>query len=425
MTEPFDIKDGVPNLWDSDSIRPSTDTVLSPTGPAPVLKFKYNASGIYVYVKVESNTAAAIGCPTGLWKPPAPMNGFLNTAAGTAFNTSNNGQWTFTAGSGGDFLQNTVVPAHKKSLGLPNSFCRAWGWSPDQKFFAYAFGPTTGNAKAWRVAVFALDDAMRADGTRIVPTTNDYLGFSLYIPTVTFSAAFSEKNFGWVGSSGFFGTGLDTAGNDFRVVLSLRTAAMTPVEDSGAVGSGWLHVASPCGGQLACLPKVPLGGTPIGAKWISTVEPPGVVFAHILGASVTVKTDGMNPSVTTDAHTAKGVTFNPGSGGPTKIDDPDDTEKLGGLTVKVDRIQASTWLLNQYVQPVGLSVAPELTAVGQTAWVQIPPPANWSNNSDDHWCIVAQAYDPAHGVPRLWPDTGPVFPTDKDRCAQRNVTIEN
>ena len=423
MTEPFEIADGAVYVWDSASIAPSIESAPSPTGPTPLLTINPNASNVYVYVKVDSKSSTSIGCPIDVWKPPSAMNGFLGSTTATGSGSSPNGEWTFTAAPSGDVLQNNVDTTVKKNFGFPLSGCRSWGWSLDGKFFAYAFGPTAGNTKAWRIVMVALDDARRFDGGRIVSASR-YSVFATYSPpsTVTFANAFTINSFGWVGSSGFFAQSADTTGQIFRVVLCPRMPTMAAAVDSGAVGSGWLYAASPCGRQLACLPKVPSGATAIGVTWISTVEGK-VVLAKILGTSQTVKADGMTPSVTTLAHTAKGVSFNPGAGAPILIDDPDGTAAAGGLTVQVDRIQASTWLVNQNIHAIGVAAGPEIKP-GQSAWVQIPPPANWFNDSDQHWCVVAQAYDTPSGVPRLWPETGPVFPTGNDRCAQRNVTLK-
>jgi hypothetical protein len=419
MADPFDIADGVPNIWDSQSIVPSIEVAPSPTGPTPLPTIDPSASNVYVYVRVDSKTNVKIGCPIEQWKPPKPLTGFLQGGAGSG----SNGDWTFSASASGDVLANTVDTTVKVNFGFPLSGCRCWGWSPDGKFFAYVFGPTTGNKNDWRVTILALDDARRFDGTTIVPTPLRVKSLTTYAPasTIKYTSQFTLANFGWVGSSGFFATGIDTAGEITRTVLCLRTSAVIAVEDPVPTTTSWLYQASPCGSQLACLPE----STPtnkIAIKWISTVDA-ALVSAYVSGVSTTVKTDGAGPQIETIKHTRLGVSVSPGTGTPTFIDDPDETATLGGLTVKVDRIQASTWLGTQNVRAIGVAAGPEIAAFS-SAWVQVPPPPNWINDNDQHWCLVAQAYDVGLGLKRLWPDTVAVFPTDKERCAQRNIIIK-
>jgi hypothetical protein len=83
---------------------------------------------------------------------------------------------------------------------------------------------------------------------------------------------------------------------------------------------------------------------------------------------------------------------------------------------------------NLGVLPVGTAALGVLRQ-GQSAWVQVPNTnaSGWANQSERHWCLLAQAYT-ADGttIPRSWngqASNPPPFPVTLQNSAQRNIEI--
>jgi hypothetical protein len=142
---------------------------------------------------------------------------------------------------------------------------------------------------------------------------------------------------------------------------------------------------------------------------------------------ISISSTGASVSLTTTAHTAKGVTVNTGNGTTVAVDDPDCASVGGGVTVRVDRVKASTLpSANLGVVAVGSADISQLL-IGKSAWVQVPNTAGWANQSEPHWCLLAQAYtSDGTTVPRAWNGqmtAPPAFPVANENCAQRNIEI--
>jgi hypothetical protein len=414
------IQHGAP-IWASPAIVPSRDTVVSPTIGPTLAAITVTSTGIFVYVKVDNTGDQDVGCPTGLWAAPVALSGFL--ASGTASPAAVGG-FRFTAAAGGDTLRNEASGA-VVTLGNPASGRRAWGWSsPGNHFFAYAYGPSASGTD-WRLKVFALNGATRIDGGAIAPGTK-VLEYPASMATpIQYSAPWTANNFRWIQGEAILCFGTPASGTGIsRAVACFRTAAGTTYPELVPAGLTWLYRASPCGSRIAFMAQV----TPPATRAITFVstETGAVTSARINNVATPVSTDGQTPTITTNAHTARGVAINPGSGATIFVDDPDGTAATRGLEVRVDRVKASTLpSANLGVLPVG-SAAGGPIPPGGFAWVQVPNTTGWSNQGETHWCLLAQAYSVSTAIPQPWHGdvaSPPPFPANLPNCAQRNIHI--
>lgn len=410
----IEIPDGVPYIWDSQSIRPSTSTSPWPTSPPTVATIHYNSTDIYVYVEVvnTSNPAEIVGCPVGPWNPPPPLSGFVGVSL-TDVTATNNG-WLFTAPvNGADTLVKGGVGAF--TFANPPSRDRAWGWSPDGRFFAYVFGPTAGDNKSCVMRVYALDGATRFDGSALTPGTK-LVEYPL-TGTMKLAADFDNATFHWVGSNGLIAIGaLASGGSLLRALASFRNATPGTYPHLAVATPNVQHLVSPCGSTIAYV-------EPSGARvtWVSTVTG-GLRESQVDTGDMPVDTSGPSPSIETIKHTARGVEVR-GSGAPFLVDDPDHTADFNGLDVIVHRMNLGTVLAGAAAITVGRAGGPRIAA-GASAWIQIPKPNNWANNGTEHWCLVAQAYQLSLGITQAWSGTGWADLT-VGRVAQRNIEISN
>jgi hypothetical protein len=431
----IEIADGSP-IWLSPSIIPSRDlsatTVSGPVWATPA----QGSTDVFVYVKVENATADEVGssCPIGQWSEPvAPLTQLATT--GIEKTDSKHG-YTFSALAAGDkIVRDTPLVAGGSlpgvSFGFPASGRRVWGWSQDGHFFAYAYGPIAGDVQSWRLKVVTLDGAVRADGTPLtLLTVLDHP--ALADPPIRYDHTFILADFNWIGSEGLFTRGTVPApptgtAHIVRVVACFK-AAPTPraVETQVTAGGQWRYRASPCGSQIAYMEESPASAQEI--VWVST-RTGSTTQSRDRNIARPVQTDGATPTITTLAHTSRGVVVQTGSAGPIKIDDPDGTAR-GGLEV---RVEAST-LPDAHlgVLPVGAAaVGPISTASvnGPWSWAQVPNDVGWDRQSESHWCLLAQAYSPEHGIPIAWNPLELTDPTDPFpaqallNCAQRNIDI--
>jgi hypothetical protein len=431
MAGQFTIADGNP-IWASGSIIPSATQPVSPSTAPPWADPQSNppptAPRVDVYVRIDSTGPAGVACPTGPWNSPTPFSQYVLSNAATR--TELHDGWTLTVNSGGGA---SLVKAGvaSPSFGTATLGRKAWGWSPDGHFFGYAWepGPAAGNGKSWRLVVVALEDALQIDGAPIVP------GTVLQHPNVstttnTYSTVFDASTFGWVGGSAIFTSGVNATGtSDMRHFFCFRTATPSYDLDQQPHLAGRIYRASPCGSRIAYLDPA-TAAAPVAITFMST-QTGSSVPAKRNNVSVQVSTDGPAPTITTDAHTLNGVTVHPGTGANVTIDDPDDSQTFGGLTVHVDRVKASTLpSANLGVKLVGAAISGEIPYPG-SRWVQVPNRVGWDNQGESHWCLLAQAYDETAGIHRAWdgqisnPPAFPVSPPDpgNDRCAQRNIHI--
>ena len=467
MVSPITIDHGNP-VWLSPAIIPSDvvpiDTTTKPTWADP----HYDSTNVDVYVCVR-NSGAQVGCPIGPWTAlgtaggtePAQFRGLRPANPGGSFtDTHPTNVCKFIVNSGGDTLVDSAGGTHP--LHVATSGRKCWGWSPDARFFALAYELPKPDGSfdglRWHLTVFALHKATRFNGATLV------LGAPVleYPPAgglETFNLQFNQTNFGWVGSSAVFvrGLGTEATPQEHRYVACFRVPpppaappTWTPPTYSesttgGSIlptgGSTLVYFASPCGAQLAMarLPG-PAGAPPAGLKMISTRD---AALAPTLtnGGPLNATPLGTAYSMTTVRHSARGVNVDRDGGAGTivQMDDPDGTETSGGLVVMVDRVKASTLPnANQDVRPVGVAGAGTV-ATGAYTWVQVPNATNWLNDGEEHWCLLAQVYDEAEGLARVWDGQPPVTnpptladpfpqpPTDPDneRCAQRNIYILN
>jgi hypothetical protein len=187
----------------------------------------------------------------------------------------------------------------------------------------------------------------------------------------------------------------------------------------------WSYLVSPCATFVAVVPKFLLAAIgPQDVRLVSTTKAMLVPFKQS-NVPITV-TITSNANISTTAHAANGVSIVTVSGTVT-VDDPECTSVGGGITVHVDRVKASTLPSgNLGVVSVGTAVVGALAA-GASRWVQVPPPAGWANQSETHWCLLAQAYtSDLTTIPVAWngqASSPPAFPIGASNCAQRNIDI--
>lgn len=439
MVASIKIEHGSP-LWLSPSIIPSKDlsatTAAGPLWATP----SQGSTDVFVYVKVENVGAEDVGttCPIGQWATPtSPLTGF--TTAGVDADDPQHG-YTFHARSAGDRIERDTPfvaggPLPGVSLATPATGRRVWGFSPDGHFFAYAYGPTAGDTQAWRLRIVALDGAIRANGAPIAPlTVLDYPDASA-IP-IRYDHVFVKADFNWIGSEGLFSAGTvpvlgPVAEHINRVVACFKAAPAAAAVETQHIGGQWRYHASPCGSQIAFMEVSPASATEI--VWVSTLRG-ATTQSRQLNIAHAVSTDGPNPIITTVTRTSRGVSVDTGSAGIDWIDDPDGTAARGGLEVRVDRVKAST-LPDAHlgVLPVGAAAAGPLTGGSVSSptwsWVQVPNKVGWDRELESHWCLLAQAYSPSHGIPVAWNPLEELNPTQafpaqtQPNCAQRNIDI--
>jgi len=428
MAADLRITDGTP-VWVSQSIIPSKDKVVSPGSSPTIAAITVNSTDIFVYVKVDNIGTVDVGACSctapvpAVWAIPVFFPGFLANPNGNA--TQTQAGVTFTASPAGDSLSGAV----SYSFGVVASGRRAWAWSPDGRLFAHVASP---NGADWYLTIVALQNITRSDGT-VVSQGQAAVAGSNANGVWAGPPYWTNSNFGWAGSKAVLASGAYAGGGNALT----RSLACPEAPGTNTWGEliptfpgqiDWTYVTSPCGSVVAFVPKIlqAIAGSR-DAFLVSTATAKVVPFRqNNVAATVTIV--GLNPSVTTLQHAAKGVRVNTGSGATIDVDDPDCTMVAGGgIVVAVDRVKASTLpTANLGVLPVG-SATLGLLRVGQSQWVQVPNATGWANQSEQHWCLLAQAFT-ADGttIPRPWNGQSvnpPPFPIAKQNCAQRNIAI--
>jgi hypothetical protein len=165
MAAELKIADGNPG-WVSPSIRPSKDTVDSPSSSPSLATVEVNSEGVSVYVNVENTGTVDFGACACTVAVPAPwpgvvlLPGFHAGAASPPPQTV--GGVTFTARPSTASAGDTLSGAVQFSFGIVAGDRRAWGWSPDGRLFAHVKSISGGH---WWLTVVALADITRANGT--------------------------------------------------------------------------------------------------------------------------------------------------------------------------------------------------------------------------------------------------------------------
>jgi hypothetical protein len=457
------IQDGNP-VWLSASIVPSRDAVVSPNSSPRLATVQVGSTDVFVYVDVENPGTVDLGlCPCSApvpaaWVSPPAFSGFLDSTTQSLID--NNGAFVFEArpfGQGGDRI--TGPGGFNKGLPWGNGR-RTWGWSPDGRMFAYVFetgnSPSSSGESSWSVGVIALQPITLLDGT-IAP-----IGAPLAVAIGSFDGVWTQAQFGWAGSQAVVAHGgaWDSFAHFFlgapnsevvTIVCPLAPPASLP---GGAIWSGtksfstvitgtppyptpiphqdrvnWMYLVSPCGSYVAVVPRIlDPSAPPQTIVLVATANAQEVTFRRNNVGVLAITGTGTNPSITTNMHAALGVTINTGDGTTVDVDDPECTFVGGGVIVRVDRVKASTLpTANLGVLPIGTAV---LGAVLQNGfrWVQVPNQNGWANQSEKHWCLLAQAYTgDATTIPRAWDGQAtnpPPFPIANENCAQRNIEID-
>ena len=419
------IRDGNP-IWLSASIVPSRDTVVSPNSAPTTATPSVTSTDVFVYVKVENTGTVdftTCACTAlGAWTAPVFFAGFLGST--TATKTETQGGVTFTSNSIGNSLSG---PGISFSFGLSASGRRAWAWSPDGRCFAFVGSP---NGNDWFLTIVALQPITRSNGTTIAKNTVAATANGVYAGT---NAAqwWNNANFAWAGSKAVISSGAYSAGSGFLISLACPEAPSPntwgDLFPSFPGQIDWAFLVSPCGGTIGFAPKK-LNATapPQDFFQVSTATAKVVPFRKN-NASTSISTTGPNPSITTLQHAANGVRINTGNGTTIDVDDPECSFAPGGVVVQVDRVKASTLpTANLGVIGVGSSVLSTLMQA-KSQWVQVVNQNGWANQSERHWCLLAQAYSvDGTTIPRPWNGQAaspPAFPVTKDECAQRNIEI--
>lgn len=424
MAAKLKIQDGSP-IWLSNSIVPSKDTVVSPTSTPTTAVLQVNSTNVFVYVKVENTGTLDLGgctcTATGAWPAPSFFSGFFNSK--TAGTSASNAGFTFQATTTGDFISG---PGLNFSFGLSASGRRAWAWSPDNRFFAYVGSP---NGNDWFLSILALQTVTRANGT----TVNK--GQIAASANGIFPAAppgWNNSNFGWAGAKALIAAGQYAGGPGFVVTLACPLAPSGAsygdlFPDPVAGQLNWKFLASPCGENVCFAPaRLSTTSTPANFFLVSTATAMVVPFKSN-NVTTSVSSSGANVSLTTVTHSINGVRIGTGNGTNLMVDDPECSFVGGTVMVTVDRVKASTLpSANLGVLAVGTGSVAQL-AKGKSAWVQVPNTNGWANQSEKHWCLLAQAYtQDGTTIAKSWNGQAaspPAFPVSAEPCAQRNIEI--
>jgi hypothetical protein len=415
------IKDGNP-VWLSASIIPSTDQVVSPNSSPQISAIHENSQNVFVYVKVENAGTVDLGlcsCSNvGPWAIPISFSGFLANASGNTSQTQSG--VTFSATPLGDSLTGS---GFSHPFGFPGSGRRAWAWSPDGRFFAYVASP---NGPDWFLTIVTIQDVIRSDGStvskgQIIATANGiYAG----------PPDWTNDNFSWAGSKAVLAHGDYTGGTGLCRTL---VCPESPIPNyygeliPKTSGLDWAFLVSPCGGAVAFVPRILQASVGSRDLYIVSTANAKTIQLKMNNAPTSVSIVGANPSINTTQHAANGVQVNTGSGSLVSIDDPECTLVGGNVVVRVDRVKASTLpTANLGVLPVGVAYLGSLLA-SHSQWVQVKNSYDWNNQSENHWCLLAQAYTEDNTtIPRPWDGQAqniPPFPLSNDNCAQRNIEI--
>jgi hypothetical protein len=438
MTARVLIDDGVP-FWLSPSIVPSTDSTQAIVTAPNLAAVDANSTGIYVYVKVENTGTQDLGvcsCPLGAWTDAVSFGNADNSLNISTRPSPSGLQSVRLDASGGDTLIIGGASYPLSGGAIPNPHYRAWDWSPDGRFLGYVRTRTASTANSdWKLSLFALQPFTDADGTVFSP------GQEIVSSQSTGLWSWTNYFFRWVGSKAVLALGPNDPDHPLQANNAdiLEWHALCPLAPAGSkvwgmpalhkfttVGtlSKWNYFVSPCGSFVAFAANMAVGQTMIAL--LSTEEGTTTSFKS-MNVPANISTNGPHPSISTDAHTANGVTLKRGDGiqqSTIQVDDPECTALPDTVQVVVDRVKASTLpSANLGVLPVGNASAGPLL-MGQSVWVQVANPNGWANQGEEHWCLLAQAFTTDNTtIPRPWTPPSSPFPVGDENCAQRNIMI--
>lgn len=451
MSAKLKIQDGSP-IWMSPSIIPSTNGFQSTqTRPNPtILPIAQNSRNISIYVKVENNGTEDFGtCACGAlgqWLPVNLFSGFKTNylnATGTEIHTGPGGSlYKINLESiGGDIL---TIGGVDYNLG-PNASKRwAWAWSPDGNLFAYVYSPTayspgnpSANPRDWNLVIIAVNTIRKPNGTTVArgSVVCRHSGV-LNAPSVLH--AWNASNFGWAKSKAVIVSGVSNDMVQRDVVSPYAPINTESIPYTSTPSIEWQNLVSPCGSMVAFMPrKKNQSASDTNFEFVSTITGQKAALrlnnANIGDPHCT----GDNPGITTVRSGAGGLQVKSGDKiGAVRVteiittaDDPDCTFIGGGITVRVDRVKAST-LPSANLGVVGIGEATlGVLEKAKSAWVEVPKMTgnDWDNEGESHWCLLAQTYTSDGSIIRRpWDGqvTMPIaFPVQQENCAQRNVEI--
>jgi hypothetical protein len=286
----------------------------------------------------------------------------------------------------------------------------------------------------WKLSIFALQTFTDSEGTVFSPG-DEIVSQSGAVWTWT------NFFFRWAGSNAVLALGpnypdqpLQLNNADILEWYALCPSApanskvwhMFAPHKNGTIGtlSSWSYVFSPCESFVAFMGHMAAQGQ-ADIVLLSTEQGTTAQF-RINNVPTTIATNGPSPSITTAAHTARGVTIKLGDGMVTstiQVDDPECTALPDTVQVAVDRVRASTLpTANLGVMSVGQASAGPLSVTDPPKWVQVPNQNMnlWANSGEQHWCLLAQAFTADVDGQAVSP---PPFPNADENCAQRNIMI--
>jgi hypothetical protein len=451
MSAKLKIQDGNP-IWMSPSIIPSTNGFQSTqTRPNPtLLPITENSRNISVYVKVENNGTEDFGTCTcgasGNWLDIDVFSGYTDNyrnARGTETHAGRGGS-TYTIDResiNGDFL---TIGGIDYNLG-PNASKRwAWAWSSDGNLFAYVYSPTAyfpGNSSAnprdWNLVIIALNPFRKPNGTTVA-RGSEVCRHSGVLNAPNVSRGWNASNFGWAKSKAVIVSGVSNDMVQRDVVSPYAPINTESIPYTPTPSIEWQNLVSPCGSMVAFMPrKKNQSASNTNFEFVSTITGQKAALRFNNANIGDPHCTGDNPGISTLHSGAGGLEVKSGNKigtlRATQIitlaDDPDCTFIGGGITVRVDRVKAST-LPSANLGVVGIGEATlGVLEKAKSAWVEVPKMVgnDWNNGGESHWCLLAQAYTSDGSIiQRPWDGqaTIPVaFPVQQENCAQRNVEI--
>ena len=368
MAAIVEIQDGNP-VWLSSSIIPSRDLVATTAMPPSLAAPTVNATDIFVYVKVD-NPAGSVDLgvctctQTGRWADAVAFAGAYGSANPLTAPGPLGSSIRLDAMNGDKLLLGTSSFA-LNTVPMPPPTTpprRAWAFSPDGRFLAYVVSvnlTAVGAPSAWLLSVFALQAFARADGTTVAP------GNVIVSKQSSTSWIWTNNNFRWVGSSAVLASGpgdpeKPLQSNNWQMEWNLLCpsapaasnvrSVMSPAPNiqsgpGGPLGalSKWLYLVSPCESLIAFAADLSSSAAcDFVLVSLSTAQP--IPFRQNNVPTV-VTARPTHPVITTNQHTANGVSIDLGDGVAmnfVKVDDPDCTAVAQTVQVAVDRVKAST-----------------------------------------------------------------------------------
>ena len=202
--------------------------------------------------------------------------------------------------------------------------------SADGRFFAYvtSLDSLSGTVPVqWFLTIVTLQDITRSNGSKVAKGQ----------VAVSANGIFPNQNwtnaqFGWAKNNAVVATSEYVGGSGWVFALACPEAPSPGTWGNLFPDSqdDWAFLTSPCGGALAFAPKTPQKVFSL----LLTVTAAPIQFRKN-NVVTSVSSTGSNVSITTNAHTANGVTINTGNGTLVTVDDPECTLVGNGILVRV------------------------------------------------------------------------------------------